>query len=157
MNTNQPPELFPGRSCEGCTLCCKLVGVPEIGLPPGQWCEDCDVGNGCKIYDDRPKPCQGFYCAYLLIPIPECWAPTRAKMVIAPEPVNNRMAIYVDNGAEGKWRREPYHRDVEFLANRCAENQELLIVREGKNHIVIFPGKEQFIGVVDEDQFIIAS
>ncbi|MBT7769282.1 MAG: hypothetical protein HN705_04800 [Rhodospirillales bacterium] len=70
---------------------------------------------------------------------------------------NNRLAIYVDKGAEGRWRNEPYSSGIKHFADKCAERQELLIVREGRNHTVIFPEKEQFLGVVEEDQFIIAS
>ena len=143
------------RECGTCTLCCKLVGVPEIGLPAGQWCQHCNVGVGCKIYDDRPTPCRIFRCLYLQSEIGEHWRPTRAKIVVAPEPFNNRLAIYVDKGAEGKWRDEPYYSDVKRLAHSCAAKQEILVVREGKNHTVIFPDKEQSIGALDEDQFIV--
>ena len=59
-------DLFVPRKCEDCNLCCKL---PEINYfkekkKSHTWCNDCDVGVGCKIYDKRPQGCKNFSCAY---------------------------------------------------------------------------------------------
>ncbi len=54
-----------GRSCGDCTLCCKLIGIPELEKPPGTWCLRCTIGKGCQIYDTRPEACRNFRCAWL--------------------------------------------------------------------------------------------
>ena len=50
------------RSCVDCTLCCKLVAVPAPQKEGYEWCKHCAIGEGCKIYKDRPLDCQGFEC-----------------------------------------------------------------------------------------------
>ena len=58
--------------CGGCTLCCKVMGVPSISKPASQWCKHCRTGFGCGIYETRPGECRNFICGYLSIPaLPE--------------------------------------------------------------------------------------
>lgn len=52
-------------TCGSCTMCCKLMGVPELEKPPGEWCKHCDPKVGCTIYDDRPESCKDFECLWL--------------------------------------------------------------------------------------------
>ena len=51
------------RPCDGCTLCCSVLGVEP--LKKAQWvtCEHvCDAG--CGIYSDRPEICGEFNCLW---------------------------------------------------------------------------------------------
>ena len=55
------------RNCNDCNMCCKL---PEINYfkkkkKSHKWCENCEIGGGCKIYEKRPKGCRDFTCAYI--------------------------------------------------------------------------------------------
>ena len=55
------------RKCEDCSLCCKL---PEINYfkekkKSFSWCKECNINMGCKIYNERPKGCKDFTCAYV--------------------------------------------------------------------------------------------
>lgn len=50
--------------CDGCTLCCKLLPVPWMNSKAGEYCKECEVGVGCKIYDKIPEDCLSFRCAY---------------------------------------------------------------------------------------------
>lgn len=52
-------------SCGSCTSCCKTHAVFEIGKAAGRWCEHCDIGRGCNIYEKRPINCQKFRCEWL--------------------------------------------------------------------------------------------
>lgn len=52
-------------SCGTCTLCCKIMGVPELDKLPGVWCPHVDKKKGCTIYDDRPPNCRKFDCVWL--------------------------------------------------------------------------------------------
>ena len=53
------------RSCGNCTACCKTHAVFEISKFQGRWCEHCDIGKGCRIYDARPENCKEFRCEWL--------------------------------------------------------------------------------------------
>lgn len=50
--------------CDGCTLCCKLLPVPWMNSPAYEYCKECEPDKGCKIYENVPKKCLGFECAY---------------------------------------------------------------------------------------------
>lgn len=54
------------RSCGGCTACCKTHAVFEINKSQGEWCPDCAVGQGCRIYFMRPVSCKAFKCAWFM-------------------------------------------------------------------------------------------
>lgn len=63
----------PARACGGCTACCKTHGLNKedtLGIflkRPGEWCQYCDKGRGCRIYGEpeRPNICRTFSCAWL--------------------------------------------------------------------------------------------
>jgi hypothetical protein len=38
-----------GRSCDSCTLCCKLMPVDQHAKPAATWCPHCESGSGCRI------------------------------------------------------------------------------------------------------------
>jgi hypothetical protein len=46
-------RIVPGRACGSCTLCCKVVGVLEIGKAAGAWCPHCAGAKRCTIYEAR--------------------------------------------------------------------------------------------------------
>lgn len=52
------------RECGGCTACCTVMSVTEIGNASGMRCpNECD--GGCAIYEVRPAGCRGFTCLWL--------------------------------------------------------------------------------------------
>ncbi len=146
------------RSCDGCTMCCKLLSIKELEKPRLQWCVHCDIGVGCKIYEQRPAECRNFYCGYLMdAKLGDHWKPSRSKMVIVPEGDANRIAIHVDPGRVGAWRKEPYYSEIKNWAVAALEYQGQVIVWEGQDVIAILPDREKNLGPVGEDQFIITS
>jgi hypothetical protein len=51
--------------CGGCTLCCKLIDIPWMNSPAGEYCRECEINKGCKIYNTTlPKDCKDYQCAY---------------------------------------------------------------------------------------------
>jgi hypothetical protein len=57
------------KSCDGCTRCCELIPVAEIGVRAFAGCPQ-RVGvpalrPGCAIYPDRPHSCRAWSCLYL--------------------------------------------------------------------------------------------
>lgn len=69
------------RTCGDCTMCCKLLGVratvfvrqdtltaplePFPAKPKDEWCQYCNIGSGCRVYDTRPHACRTFECMWL--------------------------------------------------------------------------------------------
>ena len=51
------------RPCGGCTACCSVFGVKELGKKPWTGCKHLEE-TGCKIYDKRPAMCKGFFCLW---------------------------------------------------------------------------------------------
>jgi hypothetical protein len=51
--------------CGGCTLCCKLLDLPWVESPTGEWCRYCDPRKGCEIHEEKPEECRLFKCAWL--------------------------------------------------------------------------------------------
>lgn len=149
-------ELVPGRSCEGCTLCCKIFAIPELPKPRHEWCRHCDVGRGCRIYDARPQTCRDFYCGYLLMPnLPEHWKPSRSRMVLTWESHANRMVINVDGGRPDAWKKEPYYTQIKKWAAAAIRNRGQLLLWQGKDAIAILPDRDKFLGPLRAGQAIV--
>jgi len=54
--------------CDGCTVCCKLIEIPWMDSPRGEYCKECEPNVGCRIYDHAPEECLKFRCAYNQVP-----------------------------------------------------------------------------------------
>jgi hypothetical protein len=53
------------NKCGECTVCCTLSVVKELNKKAGETCKHCISKVGCGIYEERPKDCKDFECAYL--------------------------------------------------------------------------------------------
>jgi len=56
------------RQCGGCTLCCKLLPVKDIGKKGGERCQHQRTGKGCAVHDKlaRVSPsCVLWSCRWL--------------------------------------------------------------------------------------------
>lgn len=58
-------ERQKGRTCGGCTACCKPFTIPEIDKLDGGWCVHSIKGKGCGIYETHPAVCRRFECLWL--------------------------------------------------------------------------------------------
>lgn len=139
-------RILPGRACGSCTLCCKLLSIDALEKPAGRWCEHCNVGAGCAIYEDRPAECRTFHCGYLIWEhAGEHWNPARSKMVVASEE-SGRVWILVDPARPDAWRREPYYSDVRQWAKWAADARQQLLVHSAGRAIAILPDQEVDLG-----------
>jgi hypothetical protein len=77
----QMPQI---RECGNCNLCCKL---PEVENVKGvyEWCKNCEIGVGCKIYNNRPEICKDFICAWAVGLTPPSWKPNKVGFYIVIE------------------------------------------------------------------------
>ncbi len=90
--------------CGTCTLCCKLMYIPELDKPAGEWCKHVDPQKGCKIYEDRPNVCRGFECVWLQAQKRERdnmmktadLRPNKCKAVIVSSDENDSLTIKMD-------------------------------------------------------------
>ena len=128
-----------GRSCDGCTMCCKLLSIEELDKPPLTWCRLCDTKRGCTAYAQRPTECRDFYCGFLLDPtLDERWKPSASKLVVTFEDHCNEILIHVDPDRPDAWRKEPYYSQIRRWA-AAATGGGKVIVWQGNTKIVIVP------------------
>ena len=156
--TAPPPEPAPGRNCDGCTMCCKIFGIPELEKPRHRWCSHCTVGVGCRIYDRRPPSCREFVCGYLVDGrVPEHWKPSKSRMVLTTEDDGRRLVIHVDTGRPDAWRKAPYYAEIKQMALTAARNRHQVIVWQGPNAIAILPDRDKVLGPVGPGQIIVTT
>jgi hypothetical protein len=75
-------DARPVRKCGGCTLCCTVAGINELGKPPMTPCRHLK-GRGCGIYPNRPKSCSSFACGWLLGNFDERFRPDKIGAYVA--------------------------------------------------------------------------
>ena len=144
------------RSCDGCTLCCKVLNVPELNKPAGRWCKDCAPTTGCRIYEARPNACRAFQCAFLVTPeMPESWRPKRSHFVIVAGPTGRLIAVHCDPQYPRAWREEPYYSYFKRWSAELIERATLLAVYVGKHATAILPDREVVLGVLDGKSLIL--
>ncbi|MEL6665119.1 MAG: YkgJ family cysteine cluster protein [Pseudomonadota bacterium] len=149
-NTHEP-QLVPDRSCDGCTMCCKVLEIdaPELQKPKQLWCTNCSIGTGCQIYEERPDPCRSFYCQYRKDPgLSEEWAPKKSKIIIDYEAENERLAIHVDDGRKSAWRAEPFYTRIKTWAQTLSSQGQHVLVWEGSEAIVLLRDREIRLGKI---------
>lgn len=152
------PAIVNGRSCAGCALCCKVMGIAELGKPEGSWCPNCNPAVGCKIYADRPEECARFYCRYLTQQdLGEEWAPRVSKIVLAVTTNGLRLAAHVDPQRPDAWRKEPYYSQLKRWAEKALPRRGQVVVRIARRAIVLFPDKEVDLGIVGDEEHIVTS
>lgn len=144
-----------GRTCDGCTMCCKLMKVEE--KPSGQWCQHCIIATGCSIYETRPGECRTFHCGYLRMPqIGEEWRPSESKMVIAIGPGTNRIVVMVDPDRRGQWRKAPYYAAIKSWARALCPRAGQVLIHDGPEVIAVLPDREKSFGAHREGRQLIS-
>lgn len=131
-------EVIQPPTCGPCTLCCKLLGVPELEKAPDVWCQHATKGKGCAIYRQRPGRCQEFECLWLagLFGDGEVqFRPDQLHAVIRPTIDGKNLVIHEDPGWRGHARLKLRLLTKEF-------------VKKGPEHyVIIVCGKERvFVG-----------
>lgn len=155
---SEAQRLVPGRSCDGCTLCCKVMSVAALDKPKSVWCPHCAVGKGCKIYETRPPECRGFYCGYRqIVYLNDYWFPADCKMLVLWEKTadeGERMCIHVDPGYPGAWRAEPFFSEIKQMAVAGVDAGRSVVVIIGQRAVAIFPNEEVDLGHVAPDEVV---
>jgi hypothetical protein len=99
------------EGCGTCTLCCKIMKVTEIAKPAHRWCQHCEPGKGCGIYDVRPDQCREWSCFWLQSQTRDgrdrmapALRPDRSHVVIDALGDKSGLVVYVDRAYPGAWR-----------------------------------------------------
>ena len=138
------------RQCGDCSLCCKVLGIPELEKPKDSWCPNFAPGIGCRIYADRPPSCRNFNCRWLTDPTmgPE-WKPSLCKMVVDSRP--SLFVVHVDPAATRPWSAEPYISVLKRLSAQGLTKGVIVMAIERRRTIVILPDCEVDLGVIRPD------
>lgn len=135
------------RECGSCSLCCKVLDVPAVYKPAGQWCKHFATGTGCNIHQLRPKACRTFSCVWLAENwLGDEWRPTACKFVMAYEYDGGALVVYPDPGALNSWRAEPFHTALRAIAEKHLTENRLVIISEPKRRFVLTPDQEIPVG-----------
>ena len=70
------------RSCGGCTVCCKTHIGDEMKTTGDEYCDCCQIGKGCSIYEERPFTCEVYRCIWVCGKGEESDRPDRLKIVM---------------------------------------------------------------------------
>jgi hypothetical protein len=104
-------------SCGSCTACCRVFAIPALNKRAGDWCQHCDVGVGCKIYEARPPTCVDFACLWLQSQeradprerLPPELRPDRSKVVLCMTTNPAIVGATTMPGAPDAWKRPAMH------------------------------------------------
>lgn len=106
-------------NCDGCTICCKFMGVEELEKPRNLWCQHCKIGEGCTIYETRPESCRVYECVWLKTqvlenPMPLALRPDKSRVVIGTANKGEDLILYVGPDRPDAWNKGGFR---EFITN----------------------------------------
>ena len=125
------------RSCGTCTQCCKGWLYGEAyghEFKPGTPCHFLSMENACTIYENRPKVCSKYRCAWLLYDyFPEWLKPNQSNVLISMNESQGFKYYYVRETGQ-----KMDSRVLSWLVTHC--------LTTGKNMCYIFDGSLNFVG-----------
>ncbi len=131
------------------------MAVEPLQKAANAWCTHCDIGQGCRIYADRPQQCRDFNCQYLVEPaIGEHWRPTKSRMVIRTPPDGKGVAVHVDPTRPNAWRAETYYKDIKGWSKIAAERGQQFLVIVGERTFAILPDSDTDLGNIAEGDLV---
>ena len=135
------------RECGTCTLCCKVMSVPEIGKAENTWCSHCLPSGGCKIYQSRPGECRTFNCGWLMDPsLAEDWYPKKSKIVLTMQ--SGHIFARVDPATPAAWRKSPYFEQLNRMMQKNLPRGVLVYLVIGDHFTLLLPDRQEELGVL---------
>ena len=141
------------RVCGGCTACCTIFGIEELGKKPWTECEHLTKApftRGCSIYRKRPRSCREFNCLWLGGAGTVKARPDRLGVMFAP---TNGVTEFT-----GEWEFQAYEvfpgafgkPDVVLLAKLIAGRDKLIIGHRHGGGVLTFIGPPEKIKAAQE-------
>jgi hypothetical protein len=156
MTTMRLDTPAAGRSCGGCTMCCKVLGITELAKPVGKWCTHCEIGKGCKIYETRPEECRKFHCLWLVDDrFSDSWKPDRSKIVVTTGQDGNSIEFRCDPGSPAAWRAKEYYDEIILMAKAAEPHDGSVYVIVGNKNTLVTPTDEFPLGEIPEGHVIV--
>lgn len=115
------------RTCGPCTLCCKVLRIPELEKPQNAWCRHAKKGRGCGIYEARPESCRSFSCLWLDGLAPEWARPDLVHGVMTATTDGAQLVLHEDPGFRGAAREK-----LKEVIDR--------FVADGKHYVAVVSG-----------------
>ena len=143
------------NKCGTCTACCKVYSIPEFNKPAGDWCQHCDVGKGCKIYDQRPPRCVEFQCFWLQaqekLNLPIEARPDKCKVVFSPTTNPYVICAITMPGRPDAWRGA----EAQKIIKRCHKAGVSIAVSEPRSstNLLLRPdGTSKVVEMTEPDE-----
>lgn len=138
------------KACGPCTMCCKLLAVPELEKPMGVLCAHARPGQGCGIYLERPHACRSFQCVWLLDPeMPHRFRPDQSKVMLEQDHDGRRLIARCDPANPMAWRRNPIYAALKAYAAKEWGSGRIVIAVAGRRVWVIAPREDVEVGEID--------
>lgn len=125
------------NKCGECTLCCRLTSVPELRKPFGIWCSFCNIGNGCKIYEDRPNSCKSFECFWYSKNMPLDMRPDKSHVVLEKLIDKNIYLVLVNTHRDNAWKSPKVIKLINTIVKDG--NAVVVSVNSGKEKHMLLP------------------
>jgi hypothetical protein len=125
------------NTCGDCILCCKLMGVAELGKKRMEWCPHVAKGRGCGVYELRPQSCREFQCVWLWsqsngpTPMPANLKPSVSGVVLDIASDGKSLVAHYNTGVSPT-DDTPINRFLSALSKRMA-----ILVKQGRRTMVI--------------------
>lgn len=129
--------------CGTCSMCCKLMAVPELDKPQFKWCDKCAPGKGgCTIHETRPDVCRGYECVWLQsqhrrhgeAALPVSLRPDRCHVIIDVRTDSRGLVLHVDPETP-----EAINRPVVgwFVGSLLRQGQDVIIACGDKRRMLV--------------------
>lgn len=142
------------RSCDGCTLCCRVLEAETLNKPMGVMCDKCIVGQGCGIHQTRPQECRDYHCGWLIdASLGEEWRPEKAHIIITYDLDGRRLNANADPLYPEAWRGEPYYSQLKQWAAMVLPKNGQVWAHVGRHSFVILPHGHVDMGVMGGDDY----
>jgi len=148
--TEKTTQRQEPRSCGSCSLCCKLLSVPELEKPGNVWCQHASPpGSGCAIYATRPDGCRRFICNWLRdLTLGNEWNPERSKIVLSASLGGRGLRVSVDPAAKDVWRSEPFYARIKEWSSATQAGIGYVAVFAGEQCFVVFPEEDLEVSLI---------
>jgi hypothetical protein len=138
--------------CGSCNLCCKLPEIPELDKPQNRWCQHCQIGSACRIYESRPEPCRAFECLWLesqkeAQPLPVTLRPDKNKMLLSFSPDRKDVLGYCDPTAPDAWKEAATFKLLEVISRQGRR----VMFGNGREHFAMDNGRARRVELAPPD------